>query len=127
MGWPTAVLLLLACSALGGLVGFAFTGVRARFVVLGVIVGGFLVFMPGTCATAIASAPFGTPELLSGRTSCETLYGAALPEVGRLQSDTVGVVLGIVGAGVAATALLLVRRRRAEAASPRQGGDTPDG
>ena len=118
MGWPTAVLLLLACAAFGGLVGFASAGLRAGWMVLGVTATAFLVFMPGTCGTAIASRPFGTPEQLSGHTSCETLYGAVLPEIGRLQSDTVGALLGIVGAGAAATALLGVRRRR-RGASPR--------
>ncbi len=125
MSWATAVLLLLACSVLGALAGFAPGRVRTRFLVLVLIVAAFLVFMPGQCVTGTASTPLGTPKQLSGQTSCETLYGAALPEVGAVQADAVGTLLGIIAAGAAATALLVVRRRRSSEASPREAGGSP--
>ena len=120
MSWATAVLLLLACSVVGALAGLAFGRVRSRLLVLPLIVAAFLVFMPGKCATATASTPLGSPEQLSGQTSCETLYGAALPEAGTVQADAVGTLFGIIAAGAAATALLVVRRRRSSEASPRE-------
>ena len=108
-----AVVLLGACALLGALLGMAATRARTGLLVLAGAVIPFLVFMPGTCVTAIASAPLGDPEQLRGQTSCDTFYGAALPELGALEADLTGRLLTMAAAALAASATVLVKRCRA--------------
>ena len=112
MSWTTAALLLLGCVALGALLGAAPDRVRTGWLAAAAVLAAVLVFSPGMCVTAVASMPYGDPELLDGITSCETLYGVQLPELGRLDEDGTGHLLQLTAATGAVLALLLVRRRR---------------
>ena len=69
MSWWTAALLLLGCAASGALLGTAPPRIRTGWLVAAAAVGAVLVFLPGTCVTAIGSGPVA-PADLSGRTSC---------------------------------------------------------
>jgi hypothetical protein len=119
MSWATAAFLLVVCAALGALVGMAPNRIRTGLLAFAAVLMAFLVFMPGRCASAIASTPLGSPEQLRGQTSCDTLYGAALPELGTLEADLTGRLLAMAAASVAVSGLVLVRRRKVSA-SPRK-------
>jgi hypothetical protein len=109
MGWDVASALLVGVAALGGLLGWALPRVRAWMLVLLLVATAFVLFLPGVCATAIASQP-GTPVDVDSSTTCWTSYGARLPGLGG--NDTVGGFLAPAGAAAGVTSLLLVRRRR---------------
>jgi hypothetical protein len=112
MSWGAAGLLLAGCVAFGALLGTAPARIRTWLLVVGAVLAAALAFMPGTCVTAMASVPYGDPELLDGITSCDTLYGARLPDLGPLDGAGTGNLLLLVAATGAVLALLLVRRRR---------------
>ena len=107
-----AALLIVGSAAVGGLVGMAPARMRTGLLASAAALTAILVFLPGRCATATASTPLGDPEQLQGQTSCDTLYGASLPEIGPLQADLAGTLLAVAAATIAALATVLVRRRR---------------
>lgn len=121
MSWPTAAALLLGVAALGVLAGRArlSAGTRLLAGVLGMLAA--VVFLPGLCVTAIAASPAGESPEFHGATSCETFYGVGLPEVGHVGGDGTGYLLALTAGAVAASAVVLTRRRWG--ASP---GRTPD-
>jgi hypothetical protein len=111
MSWTAAGLLLIGCAAVGALLGTAPARVRtALLVVVGIVVATIL-FLPGTCATAIASAPSPDPDQVHSWTSCTTFYGATLPAAGALDGDVTGRLLALAGALAAGISAVLVRRR----------------
>jgi hypothetical protein len=109
VSWTVAGLLLVAAGSLGALAGALPVWVRTW--VLAGLVGllAALAFLPWVCVTAIASTPFGDPAELSGRTSCWTVYGADLPELGSLGEDATGQMLALLAAGIASLAVALTR------------------
>ncbi len=107
-----AAVLLAGCAAIGGLAGMASARARTGLLAVAAAVTAVLVFLPGRCVTATASTPLGDPEQLQGQTSCNTLYGASLPEVAPLQANSTGTLLAVAAATVAAFATVLVSRRR---------------
>ena len=110
MGWPVVALVLVTCAVLGAVAG----SLRARsHTVLGVVLTAlvaFAAFLPGVCAQGIADTTTG---VAIATTTCDTFYGARLPEVGPFQEDVAGWLLGWLGAGIAVAAAALTRRRRA--------------
>ena len=108
MGWDVASALL---AGLGGLLGWALPRVRTWMLVVLLVATAFALFLPGVCATAIASAP-GKPVDVDGSTTCWTFYGAPLTGAEAVGNGTAGGLLAPIGAVVGVTCLLLVRRRR---------------
>jgi len=107
-------LLLVGCLVAGGLLGLAPRRIRTWLLVVAAVLVAAFAFMPGTCVTAIAAAT--SDQLQQGWTSCETFYGASVPEWGALGGDGTGRMLHLTAAVLAVTALLVVRRRRQAAA-----------
>ena len=119
MGWGTVALLLVGCAAFGALLGTAPRRVPTWVLVVVALLAASFAFLPGTCVTAIAAAPTGE-QLQQGWSSCQTLYGAAVPEGGRLDAELTGRLLHLTAAVLAVTALLLVRRARRRSVMPDQ-------
>ncbi|NEK85158.1 hypothetical protein GCU60_05190 [Blastococcus saxobsidens] len=109
MSWPTVALVLIGCTAFGALLGTSLLRARSGWPVAAAVLAGWLAFLPGTCATALASTPVGEPAL-QGRTSCRFRYGPAVPELGALGPGGTATVLQLAGALLAVTAVVLVRR-----------------
>ncbi|SNR99824.1 hypothetical protein [Blastococcus mobilis] len=118
MSWSLAGLLLVAAASLGVLAGVL--PVRVRTWVLAGFVGlpAALAFLPWVCVTAIASTPFGDPGDLRGATSCTTVYGAGLPDLGALDQGATGRLLALVAAGTAMAAVAATRRHRGRREEP---------
>jgi hypothetical protein len=56
-----------------------------------------LLFVPVRCATGIAASPFNDVRDQPRPTSCESITGIELPEMGPFASDTVGWGLALAG------------------------------
>jgi hypothetical protein len=107
VSWPVIVVVLAVVVAFGVFAGRVRTraGTLAVAVLVGVIA--LAVFMPGVCAQGIADQTDG--EAVE-TTSCDTIYGASLIELGDLQEDDSGWVLGWGAAGLALVVAGISRR-----------------
>jgi hypothetical protein len=123
VSWPTAGLLLLGIAALGVLAGHAPTrwGTGLLAGVLAVPVA--LVFLPWACVSPVGSTPISEPAKPHSATSCDTVYGIGLPELGGLGEDGTGRLLALGGGGIAVAAVVLTRRRQDPAAPDRTSDD----
>ena len=99
MSWPlvVVVLALVVTGAIFAGLAQTWAGTVAVAVLIGVLA--LAVFMPAVCTDADAATGVAT-----GTTSCDTLYGASLFEVGGLSEDDSGWALGW---GAAALALVV--------------------
>jgi hypothetical protein len=117
VSWPVVVVVLALVVAGAVFAGLVQTraGTFAVAVLIGVLA--LAVFMPGVCAEGIADQTTGDTVTT---TSCETIYGASLLEVGGLGEDDSGWALGW---GAAALALVVagVTRRLHRPALARAG------
>jgi hypothetical protein len=104
-----AAVLLAGCAGLGALVGRTVTRIGTDVVLCTLALACALLFVPGSCASAMA-APSGYPALLKAGSTCDTLYGVQLPELPGTSEDATGGVLALTGATLAGAALLYVRR-----------------
>lgn len=62
-----------------------------------VVVLAGLLFVPARCATGIAASPFNDVTDQPRPTSCATIVGVDLPQLGPFASDTVGWGLALAG------------------------------
>jgi hypothetical protein len=109
MGWPVVALVLVTCAVLGAVAGSLRTRSHVIQVVVLTAMLAFAAFAPGICAQGIADTTTGVPiESLS----CDTLYGARLPELGPFQENVAGWLLGWLGAGLTVASALVTRRSR---------------
>jgi hypothetical protein len=112
VSWPTAAVLLLGVAALGVLVGRVRVEVGTGLLAGAMGILAAVVFLPGVCVTAIAASPPGESPEFHGSTSCETLYGVGLPDVGRFGEDETGLLLALTAGTIAVATVVLTRRRR---------------
>ena len=112
MGWPVVALVLVTCAVLGAVAGSLRTRSHTVLVLVLTALVAFAAFLPGICAQGIADTTTGVPL---ETTTCDTLYGARLPEMGPFQEDIAGWLLGWLGAGIAVATAALTRRRRTAA------------
>jgi hypothetical protein len=112
VSWTTAGLLLLGIAALGVLAGRAPTRWGTGLLAGALAVPAALVFLPWVCVSLVGSAPISEPAEPHSATSCDTVYGVGLPELGRLGEDGTGNLLALTGGIIAVDAVVLTRRRR---------------
>ena len=95
MSLVVAVLLVAALGGLGALV--ALPALRGRWwlPLAAVVVLAAVLFVPVRCATWIAASPFHDVRDQPRPTSCESVAGIELPELGLFASDTVGWALAL--------------------------------
>jgi hypothetical protein len=111
VSWTTAGL-LLGIAALGVLAGRAPTRWGTGLLAGALAVPAALVFLPWVCVSLVGSAPISEPAEPHSATSCDTVYGVGLPELGRLGEDGTGNLLALTGGIIAVDAVVLTRRRR---------------
>ena len=70
-----------------------------------------LLFVPVRCATGIAASPFNDVRDQPRPTSCESITGIQLPELGMFSSDTVGWGLALAAFCLALGLAVVVARR----------------
>ena len=109
MTWPVVAVALAAALGLGVLAGLVRPRAGTLALVAVVAMVGLTGFMPGVCAHGIADRTSGKPI---ETTSCDTVYGAALPELGGLQEDSTGWLLVWTAAGLVLGGAVLTRRAR---------------
>ncbi len=114
MGWSVVALVLVTCAVLGAVAGSLRTRSHTVLVLVLTALLAFAAFLPGGCGQGIADTTTGVPI---ETTTCDTLYGARLPEMGPFQEDVAGWLLGGLGAGTAVAVALVTRRHRAGAHS----------
>jgi LPXTG-motif cell wall-anchored protein len=103
--------LLGALTALSALLAWAFPRVRASVLGLVGVVAALALFLPGGCATAIASPP-GVLIDPDGTTTCWTFYGATLSGADASGNESTGGLLALLGSALVLASVLLVRRRQ---------------
>jgi hypothetical protein len=123
VSWTTVGLLLLGIAALGVLAGRAPTRWGTGLLAGILVVPAALVFLPWICVSLVGSAPISEPAEPHSATSCDTIYGAGLPDAGRLGEDGTGLLLALTGGGIAVAAVVLTRRRQDQAAPGRTSDD----
>jgi hypothetical protein len=107
-----AVLLVAVCGGIGALVAVPSIRRHPWLPLAAVVVLAGLLFVPVQCATGLAASPFTDVSALSRPTSCETLLGNELPELGPFAGDTVGWGLALAGFCLALWVSVVVAGRR---------------
>jgi hypothetical protein len=92
-----AGVLVAVCGGLGMLVAVPALRRWQWLPLVAVIVLAGLLFVPVGCATGVAASPFSDVSDQPRPSSCETIAGVELPELGPFASDTVGWGLALAG------------------------------
>ena len=114
MNIVVAGLLVALCGGLGALTVVPAVRRWQWLPLAAVIVLAGLLFVPVGCATGIAASPFNDVSDLPRPTSCETIVGVELPEMGRFASDTVGWGLALAGSCLCLGVAVLAAGRTAD-------------
>jgi hypothetical protein len=113
-----AVLLVAVLGCLGALVAVPTLRRRWWLPLAAVVVLAAVLLVPVRCATGIAASPFHDVRDQPRPTSCESVTGIELPELGPFASDTVGWGLALAAFCLSLGAAVVVAGR-----TSRSGGD----
>ena len=97
MSLAVAGLLVVVLGGLGALVAVPALYPRWWLPLAAVVVLAGVLFVPVRCATGIPASPFHDVRDQPRPTSCESVTGIELPELGMFASDTVGWGLALAG------------------------------